>query len=328
MRKINLCILGCGSVAKLHSRVARTMKSQVNLLYASRDLAKAQEYNRKFKGIGAFGNYEKACVSPDVQAVFICTPHAYHVEHATLAAKYKKPMLIEKPITRTLDELSEIEKAVTAAGAPCMVAENYYFKPLVAKLRHHLDSNTIGTPLFIELNRSKRSKISGWRADAEMMGGGALLEGGVHWVNMICRLGGAVEEVLAVRPAKAYKMVAPFEDSLEILLKFADGTVGKMLHSWNLSNRIGGLCWSKICGTEGNIQFESNGVLALILGNRTRLSFPGFLDIMGYRAMLAHFLECVRENKPPEMSLEVARRDMAIVKAAYRSLKTSKFERV
>ncbi|MFQ5632704.1 MAG: Gfo/Idh/MocA family oxidoreductase, partial [bacterium] len=82
MNKINLCILGCGSVAKLHSRVARTMKSRVELLYASRNLAKAQEYNRKFKGVGAFGSYEEACSSPEVHAVFICTPHAYHVEHA------------------------------------------------------------------------------------------------------------------------------------------------------------------------------------------------------------------------------------------------------
>lgn len=302
------------------------MKSQVNLFFASRDLAKAQEYCRRFKGIGAFGGYEEACASSNVQAVFICTPHAHHVEHAKLAAKYNKPMLIEKPITRTLDELTEIEQAVADADVHCMVAENYYFKPMVTKLRQYLETNAIGEPLFIELNRTKRSNITGWRADAEMMGGGALLEGGVHWVNLICSLGGEVKEVLAVRPEKSYKMVAPFEDALEILLKFADGTIGKMLHSWNISNRIGGLCWSKICGTDGNIQFESNGVIALVLGTRTRILFPGFLDIMGYRAMLGHFIECVRENKPPKMSLPVARRDMAIVKAAYRSLETGKFK--
>jgi predicted dehydrogenase len=123
-------------------------------------------------------------------------------------------------------------------------------------------------------------------------------------------------------------MVAPFEDGLELLVRFESGAVGKMLHSWNLVNRIGGLGMSKLYGTDGNISFESNGVFALVLGKRKRLRFPGFLDIMGYRAMLAHFIHCVRDDKSPSMSLTVARRDMQIVFAAYRSLGSGAFEPV
>ena len=178
MSKVNLCILGCGSVAKLHSRVARTMKSRVNLLFASRSKDKAEEYNRKFHGVGAFGSYEEACAAPTVDAVFICTPHAHHVEHVRLAASGKKAVIIEKPLARTLDEITAIETAVSDAGVISMVAENYFFKPLVKVLRHHINRGDIGTPTFLELNRAGRSKPSGWRADAEMMGGGALLEGG------------------------------------------------------------------------------------------------------------------------------------------------------
>lgn len=326
MQKINLCILGCGSVARLHSRIARTMRSLVNLLYASRSQSKAEEYNRKYGGIGAFGSYEEACASPLVDAVFICTPQALHVEHVRLAASNGKHVLIEKPIARTPQELAEIETAVEEAGVLCMVAENYYFKPVVQVLRQHLEAGDIGEPLFIEINKAKRSRIQGWRADAEMMGGGALLEGGVHWVNMMASLGGEVKEVLAARPEKAYQLVAPFEDSLEILFKFEDGTVGKMLHSWNLANRIGGLQTSKIYGTEGNILFESNGVFALVLGRRRRLHFPKVVDLMGYRGMLRHFIDCVRDGRQPEMSLAVARRDMEVVWAAYRSLETGRFE--
>jgi len=101
-----------------------------------------------------------------------------------------------------------------------------------------------------------------------------------------------------------------------------------MLHSWNLTNRIAGLGMSKILGTDGNIHFESNGIFAAVLGKRKRLRFPGFLDIMGYRAMLRHFLDCVREQQQPAMSLAVARRDMEVIDAAYRSLDTSRFESV
>jgi predicted dehydrogenase len=328
MMKVNLCILGCGSVARLHSRIARTLKSRVSLLYASRSKEKAEEYNSKFHGVGAFGSYEEACADSRVDAVFICTPHAHHVEHVRLAASGKKAVIIEKPLARNLDEVAAIEAAASSAGVISMVAENYFFKPLVRILRHHVDRGDIGQPMFLELNRTGRSKVTGWRADAEMMGGGALLEGGVHWVNLLASIGGRVTEVIAAKPRDTHEMVAPFEDGLELLVKFDNGSVGKMLHSWNSVNRIGGLGMSKVYGSEGNIAFESNGIFALVLGKRKRLRFPGFFDIMGYRAMLAHFIECVRENKPPSMSLEVARRDMEIVAAAYRSLESGAFEAV
>lgn len=329
MKKIiKICILGCGGVAKLHATVARTLRKDLRLFFASRDIRKAQSYNRSYKGLGAFGSYEEACASPDVDAVFDCTPHAFHLEHAQLAAENKKPILIEKPVTRTLEELTTLSEVVARAGTISMVAENYYFKPVVKKIRSLIESGAIGDPLFIELNRANRSQVSGWRSDAEMMGGGALLEGGVHWINMIRSLGGPVSEVIAAQPSRAYEKVAPFEDSLELLFRFSDGSIGKMLHSWNITNRIFGLGLSKIHGTQGNIHFESNGIFALMTSRRKRFYMPGLFDIMGYRGMLQHFAECVRHNTPPKMSLARAQQDMEIIKAAYNSLDSKAFESV
>lgn len=326
MRTVRLCILGCGAVARLHSRVARSLRPRVALLYASRWREKAEAYRRRFGGVGAFGSYEEACASPDVDAVLICTPHAFHVEPARLAARARKPMLIEKPVARSLAELAQIETAVAETGALCMVAENYHFKPALRVIRGHIDAGDIGVPLFIELNRVKRTPAQSWRADPELMGGGALLEGGVHWVNAMCRLGGEVRGVLAARPQGTYEPAAPFEDSVEVLFRFASGAVGKLLHSWKVKNRLGGLQMSRVYGEDGNILFESNGLFALVLGRRRRLRIPGLRDLMGYRAMLAHFVECVADEKRPEMSLTIARRDLAIVAAAYRSLDSGRFE--
>lgn len=326
MNKLKLCILGCGAVARLHSRVARTLRSHLELLYASRSLETAEAYRRRFGGIGAFGDYEVACADPRIDAVFICTPPALHVEHVRLATRHGKAVLIEKPVTRTLRELDEVERAVRDAGVVAMVAENYHFKPLVDVLGAHIRRGDIGEPVFVELNRTGQSVIHGWRGDPDMMGGGALLEGGVHWINLLVNIGGRVEAVVAAQPAKHRDLIAPFEDGLELLVKFADGTVGKMLHAWHLRNRIGGLGMSKIYGTDGNILFESNGLFAVVLGRRKRLRLPGVLDIMGYRAMLKHFVECVHEARPPRMSLSVARRDLRVIAAAYRSLASGCFE--
>ncbi len=328
MKPVSICILGCGAVARLHSRVARTLRSDLRLSFASRSIAKAEEYRRRFKGTHAYGSYEEACASPTVDAVFICTPHAYHVEHATLAATNHKPMLIEKPITRSLDELDQLEAVVRAAGTPCMVAENYYFKPLVRVLRSHFEAGDIGDLLFLELNKTGRSRNTGWRTDPDLMGGGALLEGGVHWVNLLLEIGGPPVKAIAARPNVDHPAAAPFEDNLQVLIEFQSGAVGKLLHSWNTLNRIGGLGTSRIYGTAGNITFESNGLWALVLGRRKRFRLPGILDIMGYRAMLRHFARSVQQGTSPAMSLAVARRDMELVFAAYQSLTTGRFEPV
>lgn len=327
MTPLRLCILGCGRVAKLHSRVARA-HGGIELSYASRSLEKAEAYRRMHGGVRAFGSYAAACASSDVDAVFDCTPHAFHLEHARLAAAHGKALLVEKPVARTLAELDAMADAVRAAGVTAMVAENYLFKPAVAVLRGHIERGDIGQLLLLEINRTNRSQVSGWRADAELMGGGALLEGGVHWINYLVTLGGSdVAEVLAVKPTKSYPPVAPFEDTLEVVVKFADGAVGKLLHSWYLRNRLKGVQLSKAYGTDGNIVFETNGIFALVAGKRTVVRFPGVRDLMGYRGMLAHFVACVRERRAPLMSLAVARRDLAVVDAAYRSLASGRFER-
>src|SRR5258706_15927092 len=207
-----------------------------------------------------------------------------------------------------------------------MVAEHFHLQAAVRGLRQHIERGDLGQVLFVGLNRAGRQRPTGWRADPTLMGGGALLEGGVHWVNYLCRLGGTVREVCAARPEVDRPLVAPFEDGLEVLVRFEGGAVGKLLHAWSVTNRLAGLGLSKIYGTEGNITFESNGLFALVTGRRTRLRFPGGRDLMGYRAMLRHFIHCGRERREPEVSLGAARHDLAGVVAAYRSLEAPRLE--
>lgn len=325
---IRLCILGCGAIARLHSRVARTLGSQVRLSFASRSPERAESYRRRFGGVGAFGSYEAACASPEVDAVLICTPHAFHVEHARLAASGGKALLIEKPVARSLEEISAIEACVEEAGVVAMVAENYRFKPLRRVLRDHLESGDIGEPLFIEINKTGTSRAQGWRMDAGMMGGGALLEGGVHWVNLMMEIGGHARRVIGAAPHVSAALRAPVEDNMQVLIHFTGGAVGRLLHSWNTRNRTFGLQVSKIYGTEGNIFFESNGLWVVVAGRRRRVRIPGLLDLMGYRAMLREFLSAVGENRETAMPLSVARRDLEMVMAAYRSLSSGRFEEV
>ena len=70
--------------------------SAVRLAFGSRELARAEQYRRRFGGFAAFGSYEAAAADPRVDALVICTPHHLHEAHARLAAGHGKAILLEK----------------------------------------------------------------------------------------------------------------------------------------------------------------------------------------------------------------------------------------
>ncbi len=323
---LDLCILGCGSVARLHSRILRTHKRAIRLSFASRDGARAEEYRRRFGGRHAFDSYETGCTHPDIDAVLVCTPTFLHADQAMMAAGAGKAVVIEKPAARSVAELDRVRAVAEDHGVFAAVAENYRFKPLLHAVRAHIDRGDIGTPQFVEISRAGRNKTGGWRGDADMMGGGALLEGGVHWIHLLTAIGGSPTTVVAARPTHGGNPVAPFEDGLDLLVRFDEGPVGRLFHSWNTTSRVFGLGMSRILGSDGNIHFESNGVFAVVLGRRTRFRIPGLSDLMGYKAMWRHLIDRMRNGGDSPIDLSAARQDLAFVEAAYRSLESGKFE--
>ncbi|HON77182.1 MAG TPA: Gfo/Idh/MocA family oxidoreductase [Spirochaetota bacterium] len=324
-----ICFFGCGHIALRHAKMLKKLYPRIQLSFASLEISEAKQLAEKIKGAEYFSSCEEAVSSEFVDIVFITTPHAFHAELAVLAAENKKDIIIEKPVTRTMKELNTIEKAVAKHGVRCTVAENYYYKPIIKKIRKHIESGIIGEPLFFEVNKTNRDKVEGWRTDAEMMGGGALLEGGVHWVNALVSLAGSDPvETIAVKPDITYDTNIPFEDSLMLLVKFRNGTVGKLLHSWRIPNPLKGMALSKIYGTEGVITFESNGLFCSAHGRKKRISFVNPFDFLGFKAMHRAFVQDYIDGRPWEPALGRISQEMKLIHSAYASLKTARFEKI
>jgi len=321
-----ICFFGCGHIAKRHAKIIRKMYPDIRLGFSSLYEKDAKGYAVQFNGV-AFKSYEEAAQS-DCDIAFITTPHAYHKDLAILVANYKKHVIVEKPATRNLKEFDAIIKAITKNKVRFAVAENYYFKPFLKNIQTHIAKGSIGKPLYIRLTKHNHDTITGWRTDATLMGGGALLEGGCHWVNQLVSL--ANSKPVAVQAVKAhitYNTNIPFEDTIHITVKFDNGTFGTLFHSWFVPNTFKGMALSKIYGTEGNITFESNGLFAIVKGNRFSMSFS-FRDFLGFGAMHRSFIENYRTQKPWEPDYNRIRTELALIEAAYRSLKTNKFESI
>ncbi len=325
----SICFVGCGSIAASHAKTLKSLYPDIELSFASRDGAKAEEYRSLFKGVKSFNKYEKVYKDPDCDIVFITTPHAYHSKIAVEAADSKKDIIIEKPVTRSLAELDEILKSVKKNRVRCSVAENYMFKPIIPKIRKAVNDGLIGEVLYIEINRTHLNTVSGWRADKKLMGGGALLEGGVHWINFLASLADSKPlDVIAVKPDVKYDSKVPFEDTLMLNINFSGGCAGKLLYSWKIPNPLKGLSHSKIYGTEGVITFETNGLYASVYGKKRRFHITNFSDFLGFRGMHRSFIENYMNGEPWIPSMDRIKTELSLVEKAYASIKSKKFEKI
>ena len=186
--KLGLCVIGCGGFARTFAELIAVARDRVELFFASRDYARAKDYCNEFNGAGAFGSYEDAAADPRVEALYICTPHHLHLEHARLAARAKKHILLEKPIARTVDEAQAIISATNAARVQLMIAENYRFRAPVQEAKRIIASGGVGRVRLIQVQQEHPFDPKSWRNNRHQTGGGVWMDGGVHKVSVLAHL--------------------------------------------------------------------------------------------------------------------------------------------
>jgi UDP-N-acetyl-2-amino-2-deoxyglucuronate dehydrogenase len=313
-----LAILGCGRIAQRHARAARRLGRRVALAFASRDPVRARAYARRFGAVAAFGTYEDAVRDPRVTGVIICTPHDRHLPDALLAFAHGRHVLIEKPIARTLDEADRMIAAARAAGRTLMVAENFRYMPAYRQVRAFIEQGTLGELRELHVAARGFRRHADWRLSREVMGGGALIDGGIHYVDNLRYWGGPVRRVFALAPPKTIAAMEG-EDAIGVLAELEGGAVGVLVNSLGTPG-VPRMQWSMACGTGGTCFAGNRGRVVMVRG-RGRSRVRVFLrDHRGHEAMLAEFLRAVTTGAPPEMDGGEGRRDLAVVLAVYRSI--------
>jgi len=306
-----ILFLGSGQAAGLHSKLLAKGHPQVRKLYWGRTDGPTEALASRFGGTRIGGAWAEAVGDDRVNAVFITTPPDTHRDLAVAALDAGKHVIVEKPAFLTSAEFDDVEAAAARSDARVLVAENYYYKPLLRRILGVLATGALGQVRLISINAAKRQIADGWRADPARSGGGALFEGGIHWVSFLGSLG------LTIRSVGGYFPDAPppHERTSVFVVEYEEGAVGVLTYSWEIPSTLKGLRLSRIYGTRSSLLFESNG-LFMLRGGR-RLSFPGLSDIQGYKAMLADFVGVLTTGAEPEFTLADARRDVELIRTAY-----------
>ena len=172
------------------------------------------------------------CADSAVDAVYVATPHQCHGEHATLAARAGKHLLIEKPMALNLEDCAAIVEAVRKAGVQALVGHSHSFDAPVRHLRSLIDSGAFGRVRMINalnytdyLYRPRRTE----ELDTAK-GGGAIFNQAAHQVDIARLIAGTpVRSVRAM--TGAWDSKRPTEGAYAVLLTFADGTFASLVYS-------------------------------------------------------------------------------------------------
>ncbi|HEX4124765.1 MAG TPA: Gfo/Idh/MocA family oxidoreductase, partial [Tepidisphaeraceae bacterium] len=252
-------IISTGRIAQTFARGLTESRTGKLIAVASRSQPAADKFAAEFGIEKGYASYEALLADPQVQAVYIATPHPLHAIWAIRAAEAKKHVLVEKPIGLNFAEAMAITEAARANGVFLMEAFMYRCHPQIAKLKELLAAKVIGDVRIIQSTFSFKGPdpASDNRLVREDLGGGGILDVGCY-VASFARLvaGAAIGKPFS--DAMRVKAVAHIEstgiDGYTAAVAEVPGGIlaqlscGVQLHQENLA---------RIVGTGGTISVDS-----------------------------------------------------------------------
>lgn len=206
----------------------READEHVELYVCCRDPARTARVARAVGARDVILGLEKAISDPRVEALSLVLPHHLHAEAAQMAASMGKHVLVEQPIATTLADADAMIEAARRSGTILMVAEDPHFRAREAV--RIMDCEDFGEPLY-QVHAGGLIRLEGWKADSSLMGGGVLMDIGVHYMRAMRLLMGEPHRVLASRAMQVDTRITG-EDSVQLLFGSNYGWPAHMLLSW------------------------------------------------------------------------------------------------
>ena len=189
MSTIRWGILGPGAIARAFATGLREARGAELTAVGSRDLARAEAFAAEFGADSgatrAHGSYGDLAADPDVDAVYVASPHAFHADHALLALDAGKHVLCEKPLAANAVQAERMIAAARDAGLALMEGLWTRFLPTLVRARELVAAGTIGEVRSVAADFGFRAPYDpASRLFAPELAGGALLDIGVYPLNL------------------------------------------------------------------------------------------------------------------------------------------------
>ncbi|WP_288785633.1 Gfo/Idh/MocA family protein [uncultured Microbacterium sp.] len=248
MTDIRWGILATGGIAHAFTADLRTAGLDV-VAVGSRSAGSARAFAEQYGIAHAHGSYEALVADPEVDIVYVASPHSHHLAHATLALEAGKHVLIEKAVTLDADEAIALRDLAAARGLLVMEAMWTRYLPHMVRIREIVAAGTLGEVRTVIADHTQRiSDDPAHRLNALELGGGALLDLGIYPVSFAVDILGPIES------ARAVGRLA--ETGADSDVAIAAVHAGGGLSSIAMSSRAAGPNTAHVIGTDARIDID------------------------------------------------------------------------
>ncbi|MEA3336161.1 MAG: Gfo/Idh/MocA family oxidoreductase [Chloroflexota bacterium] len=312
-------IIGCGDVAEQKSGppLYQTPGSEL-VAVMRRDQEKAADFAQRH-GVGRwYTDVTSLLADPDVNAVYIASPHYLHPAHASQSALAGKIVLCEKPMGTNREDAQKIVDVCRSSGVPLTVAYYRRFWPVVQKMKALLAEDAIGRVVSARVQLADYYDGDPerlWLTSLREAGGGALANAGSHWVDLIRYLLGEVMEVMAYCSSTAGFEV---EDTAAAIMRTETEAFVSFSSTWQ--ERVGVNDFD-ICGTDGRILASplSDGRLKLVRFGKEPEVFELARSGPAHRELIQELIPRLQTGQSSPVPGEEAVAVWRIIEATHRS---------
>lgn len=349
-------IVGCGSIGPTHAGAIRQIPGTEVVAVADTIQSRATVMAEKF-GVKRVYSAESDLLSDkDVDVVCLCTPSGMHADGAVAAMRAGKHVIVEKPMDISLAACDRMIAAADETGRKLTVISQHRFDAASILAQQQITAGELGKVVLATADvkwwRTQAYYDSGdWRGTWAMDGGGALMNQGVHTVDLLQWLAGPVATVTAQTRTSAHDRIE-VEDTAVAMLTFKSGAVGTLVATTaaypGLPVKV------DVFGTGGSLSIEGDVLKHLAIKGKETLwgktaaahaisvaqggtasvkdeaahregaADPGAVWGDAHRDQFKDFIRAIRENGQPLIDGRAARKPLEIILAVYESSRTGK----
>lgn len=328
--KIGFGIIGCGMIAKWHAEAVVSIGDAYLVGAADTDVGRAQSFSADY-GCQAFPDADSLIACPEVDVLCICLPSGLHAEYAVKCAEAGKHFAVEKPLAITREQLAAVIEACEKNRVCGCVISQLRFSEDVQKVKKAMDEGLLGELVFADLTmkyyRSPEYYASSpWRGTREMDGGGALMNQGIHGIDLIQYLAGPISSVSGICKTRVHKIEV--EDTASLTVEFENGAVGSITGSTSVSpgfpRRI------ELNGTRGSIVLTEDKITLWSVdgedmtdkldeddGKTSSHNDPSKIAFDLHRHQIADMVRAVRSGTRPAVDVYEGKRAVDVILSAY-----------
>jgi predicted dehydrogenase len=294
MKKYKWGVLGAGKMSAKFSRGLKLLPNAELYSVGSKDPVRAEHFARENGFVRSFGSYEEFISDPELDIVYIATPHTSHFENTLLCLEKGKCVICEKAFSINHREVSEMVNIARKNNLFLMEALWPPFQPFYHKAKEILHSGILGPLVNMHSWFSFRPPYDpNDRKFNLALGGGSLLDIGIYPVIDALTFMGIPEEI------KAMASFAPSgsEDSLNVIFRYKDGQLASLYSSFRTNSGIGCTLYCE----NGNMTVargrDMNQHVVLEVSGQEKQEFVFSPDAMGYHWEAEEVMKCLDAGK-------------------------------